>query len=112
MGRIPLKLILNGIVIIPLLMWFTEATFIGALLFALFLCIAAYIVGDQWILRKTNNTIATISDGIMAALLLWIAAVMFDWSLSFMELMAITITLAIVEIFYHRFLRHIPDSAR
>jgi len=93
---------MNGIIVIPLLMWFTEATFLGALLAAVVLCAIAYLVGDQIILRMSNNSIATIADAVLTFVYLWIVSTLADWSLSFTELLVITAAVAVVEIIFHR----------
>lgn len=112
MNKFVVKLLLNGIIVIPLLMWFTEATFMGALVFSAILSAIAYIVGDKLILKGTNNTIATISDALLAGVFLWIAADFLEWTLTFGELLMIAIILAIAEVFFHRYLgNRDPETA-
>jgi len=112
MMRFLSKLLMNAIVVVPLLMWFTEATFLGALLTALVLSALAYVVGDQLILRMSNNTIATIADALLTFLFLWIVASFSDWSLSFTELLIITAAVGVVEMIFHRQLGHWDRRAR
>jgi uncharacterized membrane protein len=97
-----LKLLLNSIVLIPLLLWFTGAPLFSIVLAALGLCVLAYLVGDLFILRATNNTVATIADGVMAFIYLWAVAYFADWALSFSELFVTVLALAFVEAIFHR----------
>lgn len=105
-----LKLLLNSIVLIPLLLWFTDASLFSIVLAALGLCVLAYLVGDQFILRASNNTVATIADGVMAFIYLWVVAYFSDWALSFSELFVTVLALAFVEAVYHRMIAR--DKAR
>lgn len=104
MRRFLIKCIANGVVTAALLMWLTEAGFVPALLTALALAVLAWLIGDQLILRLTNNTVATLADGVLAFAFLWFVADVMDWSLTAGELLFITAVLAIVEWTYHRYL--------
>ncbi|MCP3775795.1 YndM family protein [Paenibacillus sp. MZ04-78.2] len=103
------KLLLNGIVVVPLLMWFSEATLLQAVITALVLSIIAYLVGDQWILKVSNNTVATAADAVLSFAVLWMAARWMNWDLSFMEMIIISLVLGVVEVFFHRFLGTVDD---
>lgn len=105
MGKFFVKLIVNGVIVAPLLYWFTEADIGSAIVAAAALCLVAYVIGDQIILRATNNTIATIADAVLAFLFLWAAAYVMDWSLSWSELLVIVVLLGAAEIFIHRLMR-------
>src|SRR5690606_11431287 len=100
-----LKLLLNGIIVVPLLMWFSEATFMEAAIAAVILSAIAYLVGDQWILRASNNTVATIADAVLSFVYLWVVADFMDWNLTAMEIATISLVLGVVEAVYHRYLR-------
>ncbi len=102
MNRLLRKIIMNGIVIVPLLMWFTEATIWSSLVTAVILSLVAYFIGDQLILRAGNNTVATLADAGMALVYFWFVAVMMGWSLTFGELVVLTLALGVVEWIYHR----------
>jgi membrane protein HdeD len=101
-----IKLIVNGIVVVPLLMWFSQATFFQAVCTAVVLCIIAFLIGDQWILRTSNNTVATIADAVLALVFLWLVAAFMNWDLSFTEILVISLVLGVVEAIFHRFLGH------
>lgn len=115
MTRFLYKMILNAIVIVPLLMWFTEATFWASLISGIVLSVIAYILGDQIILRLGNNTGATIADAVLTFVYFWLVAGWMDWSLSIGELIVLTLALGVVEFFYHRYLGkadgYPPESA-
>jgi hypothetical protein len=96
------KIIMNGIVVVPLLMWFSEASFWNSVVTALILSVVAYFVGDQIILRMSNNTIAVIADVGLAFVYLWAVAYMMDWALSLGEIFIISLALGLVEIIFHR----------
>lgn len=96
------KCLMNAIVVVPLLMWFTEATFLGSLLASVVLSVLAYLAGDQLILRLSNNAIATIADAVLTLMYLWIVATIAGWSLNFGELLIITIAVSVVELIFHR----------
>jgi hypothetical protein len=102
MGKLLLKILLNGIVVIPLLLWYSEAAFWSAAITAVALSIVAYFVGDQMILRASNNMTATIADALLAFAFLWLVAEMMVWSLTFTEITIIALLLGVVEFIFHR----------
>lgn len=110
LGRLVVKFIANGIVVVPLLMWFSEAGFFASLATALALGLLAYLIGDQLVLRYTNNVVATLSDALLAYAFLWFVADMMDWMLSAGELLVIVVFLGVVEWVYHRYLANRDDS--
>lgn len=97
-----LKYILNGAIVVVLMLYYTEITFWGAVAAATGLTVLAYFIGDQLILRGTNNFFATVCDFVMAAGYLWLLSYFFDWSLSFGELLIISLILGVAEWFLHR----------
>lgn len=106
MGRFLVKWIVNGIVVVTMLMWFTEASFWAAFITASILCIIAYLIGDQLILRASNNTVATIADAVLAIVYLWLVADAMKWHLTTGELLGIVAVLTVVEVIFHRYLDH------
>lgn len=99
------KSIMNGIVAVPLLLWFTEATILGSVAAALALSTLAYFLGDQLVLRMSNNLVATAADAILAFAFLWAVAFYSRWTLSLGELFVIVALLGIVEWIFHKQLR-------
>jgi hypothetical protein len=106
------KLVVNGIIVIPLLMWFGGASFGSALVTAVALCVIAYLLGDQLILRSSNNTIASLADALIAFAFLWVVGYYMNWSLNFAELVTIAVVLGVAEAFFHRYLGNRDIEAR
>jgi len=103
MLKFVLKWLINGAIVVPLLMYYADVGFIGATLTATVLTVLAYLIGDQFILRSTNNIVATVSDAVLAFVFLWIVAYTLDWPLSLGEILAITAILGIAEWLIHRY---------
>lgn len=105
MNRFWLKALLNALVVIPMLMWFTEATFLGSLITSLGLSVIAYLIGDQMILRATNNMVATIADAGLSFVYLWAVAAFANWNFTWGELLFTVALLGVLEYFFHLYLR-------
>ncbi len=113
MWRFIVKLILNGIVVVPLLMYFAGATFMGSMVAALGLSVIAYFIGDQMILRRSNNLVATVADAGLAFVYLWLVANFTGWNLDATEMLIIVAALGLVEWFFHGYLqRQDAEAAR
>ncbi|WP_166242213.1 DUF2512 family protein [Paenibacillus turpanensis] len=104
MGKFFVKLMLNGIIAIPLIYWLSDATFWEAAIAAVALCVIAYILGDRMVLPATNNTIATIADFGLAFLFLWFVSAQLGWGLTSGESFLIAALIAVSEIWYHSYL--------
>ena len=102
--RFLVKVVLNGIILVPFLYWFAEVNFWTSVLTSLGLTVIAYLVGDQLILRASNNVVATIADALLSLVYLWAVAAFLDWPLSWGELLFTVVVLGVVEMFYHRYL--------
>ncbi|WP_036717955.1 DUF2512 family protein [Paenibacillus harenae] len=98
-----LKWLVNGAVVVSLLLYYTDISFWNAAIAATVLTIIAYLLGDQLILRRTNNIIATIADFVLAAIYLGVLAYAFDWDLSMGETLMISFLLGIAEWVLHRY---------
>lgn len=103
MMKFVLKWLINGVIVVTLLMYYADVSLINAAITASALSVIAYFVGDQMILRATNNTVATLADAVLAFMLLWIAALMMNWNLSFGEILVITAILGVAEWVIHRY---------
>jgi hypothetical protein len=97
------KWLLDGIVVAPLLMWFTGIPLLTAVAAASVLTFIAYMIGDQFILRMTNNTFAAIMDAVLAAVFLSVVSYMYRWDLSAGETLVIAVILGIAELVFHRY---------
>jgi membrane protein HdeD len=95
---------MNGVVLIPLLYMLTNATLRQMLISVLLLNLLAFVLGDQWILRETNNSVATIADAAMAGLFFWFVSRYYAWDMSNTELFVVVVALAVVEWMFHKIL--------
>jgi len=111
MAKLVTKLIVNSVVLVPLLWYLAGASFLGSLVTSLGLAVIAYIIGDQLILRRSNNLIATIADAGLAFVYLWMVRNFTDWPLSFTEILTIVAALGIVEWFFHAYLQRQDGKA-
>ncbi|WP_219836605.1 DUF2512 family protein [Paenibacillus sp. R14(2021)] len=98
-----LKWLVNGVIVVSLLMYYADVSFWNAAITATALTLIAYFVGDQLILRSTNNMVATLADFVLAYLILWFAADQMDWDLNGGEILVIAVILGIAEWFIHRY---------
>ncbi|RXT15355.1 DUF2512 family protein [Ammoniphilus sp. CFH 90114] len=99
------KLILNGFVIVPFLLWFSDASFGIAIVTSLAFSVLSYLIGDQMLLRITKNTTATLMDALFAVAFFWMAAWITNWTLNFVEIASLAILLGSVEWMLHRYLK-------
>jgi hypothetical protein len=102
--KLIVKLMMNCVVLIPLLYWLTDASLLQICTSSVVLALIAFFIGDQWILRKSNNFGAVLADIGLTGLYFWAVAEMYDWTLSFTELFIVVAVLAFVEAMYHRLL--------
>ncbi|WP_089153374.1 DUF2512 family protein [Paenibacillus rubinfantis] len=101
LNKFLVKILGNGVIVIAMLMILSNASFISALLTALALSILAYLFGDLFVLPRTNNTIATLVDALLVFVFLWAIAANAEWTLSFGEMLAITLVVGVFEWFLH-----------
>lgn len=100
-----IKLIVNAIVAVPLLMWFSNATFIGSLIAVVIFGLVGFWLGDLLVLRYSNNLLATALDAVLAFFYFWFAAYYANWSITFNELIVLTLALGVAEALYHWYLK-------
>ncbi|EXX84588.1 hypothetical protein BG53_10925 [Paenibacillus darwinianus] len=101
--KILLKWLVNGGIVVSLLIYYSDVSFWGAVLAATGLTFIAYIMGDQMLLRHTNNTVATLSDFILAAVYLGVLSYFLDWGLNVVETSFISGMVALSEWVLHRY---------
>ncbi len=69
-----------------------------------------YFIGDRMILPTTDSSVASVADGIMAALVAWIMArLLTGFRTTFATLLAFAILVTLGEYFYRQF---VNDSER
>jgi membrane protein HdeD len=109
LGKFFLKMLLNGIFIVPLLLYLTQATLTEALLCSYAFSILSYFAIDQLLLRLTSNGVATLVDvGLVFAFLWMMERFLFDWSLTFTNMAIISVVFGITEYFMHRYFQQDP----
>jgi len=101
------KWLVNGVIVVLLLMYYADVSFIGAAATATALSLIGYLIGDRFILRYTNNAVATICDAVLAYVVLWATATAWNWPLSYGEITVITAILTLAEWFIHRYVYHL-----
>lgn len=101
--RFILKWLINGVIVSSLLVFYTEIGFLTAAFIATALSVIDYYVGDQLILRATNNTVATFVDGLGTLLFLLIVADSMNLDLTFGEALIISALMAVSEWLIHRY---------
>lgn len=99
-----LKWVVNGAVVFPLLIYYTNVSFWSAAIAATGLTVIAYLLGDQLLLRITNNMVAAIADFLLAAIYLYVLAYKLDWQLSMGELFLFAFLIGLAEWVLHRYL--------
>lgn len=103
--NILIKLLVNGIIGIPGLMWSgTSLTF--AVLTSIAVSLISYAVGDAMILPRTNNTFATTADFLMVFALFWISSYLFGQPYSLSGILLTSFVITAAEYFYHSYLQH------
>lgn len=104
MEKLLVKLLVHGVMITSLLLALSNATLIAALITALGIGIVAYLLGDLLILPRTNNMVATIADAGLVFVMLWIIADAANWTLSFPEILLLTVLAGGFEYLFHMWL--------
>lgn len=113
MGKFAVKLVAHLVVITAMLLVLSTATIWGALVTALAIGVISYLVGDLLILRASqNNIVSTLCDAVLVFLMLWAVRASNLWSLSYTDMLVITIVAGIFEYFYHMWLLSDDRSAR
>lgn len=101
-----LKFAMIAIVLEVVLGYLTNLSVINILYIALAVTVIAYLVGDLFILDKTNNTIASLADTGLALLVIWGFNYMFpDAAITFTDALISAAVLAAGEWFYHKYVR-------
>ncbi|TJY40770.1 DUF2512 family protein [Cohnella pontilimi] len=104
------KWVLNASVVALLLYHYVAGiTLLTALLVSTIFTVVAYFVGDQLILRASNNTVATLADAGLSILYLWMLRYFLGWDLSAGEILMISAILGLMEWIIHRYILK-PDT--
>ncbi|NOU89286.1 DUF2512 family protein [Paenibacillus sp. LMG 31460] len=104
LGKLFLKLLLNGVFLIPLLMYLTQATLIEAFFATYTFSLMSYVAIDQLFLRVTNNGVATLADVGLAFVFFWLVEkFFFHWSINFTTVVIVALVFGIIEFFMHSY---------
>jgi len=98
------KFVSSLILLYVILGLFYDMSFSNVFLISLVLSISAYLIGDLFILSRTNNTIATIADMGLAFAIIWVMGsnLTYGNSLFFPSLIS-AIGLGVFEYFFHKY---------
>lgn len=79
---------------------------------SLVLGVVAYILGDLFILPRTNNTIATISDFVLSLIVIWVLgkALGYDRNLFLISFISSAVV-AVFEFFFHIYVAKLFDAS-
>jgi hypothetical protein len=104
MKNLAIKFISILAVLFVILGIFYDMSFGNVLSISVVLTLASYLIGDLLILRKTNNTMATIADFAMAFLVIWLMGenLTFGDSLIMPALISAA-GIALFETFFHKY---------
>ncbi|HUC92317.1 MAG TPA: DUF2512 family protein [Paenibacillus sp.] len=103
MLKLLLKWLLNGAIVVAFLIYYADIPFWSADLAATGLTFIAYIIGDQVLLRHTNNIIATLADFMLAAVYITVLSSFLNWRQSWAEMLFISGIVALSEWVLHRY---------
>ena len=110
MDKFLLKVLLNGLIVVSLLIWLTESTFMQAIVTSIIFSTIAYFVGDQMILIASNNLTASVTDALLALAYFWFITDFLQWSMALSEMIIISFALGAVEFIFHRIIA--PEKVR
>ena len=102
--NLAIKFISICVVLFIILGLFYEMSFGNVLTISIVLTLAAYLIGDMFLLFRTNNTMATIADFGLAFLIIWLLGENLTHGDSLMMPSLISaVCIALFEIFFHKY---------
>ncbi|MFD2114640.1 DUF2512 family protein [Paenibacillus yanchengensis] len=99
-----LKWLVNVAVIITTLIYYLNMSFLNAFITATVITIISYVIGDQIILRVTNNVVAALLDAVLCFIILFTASFILQWHLSLLTAIYISLLIGVVEWLLHRYI--------
>lgn len=82
-----------------------DMSFTNVFLISLVLGLASYVIGDLFLLPKTNNTIATLSDFGLAFMIIWILGESLTYGESLLLASLVSAAgIALFEYFFHKYM--------
>lgn len=111
LGKLLMKLVINGIILIPLVVYLSNASW-GTAFWAVFtFLLMTYVAVDQLFMRVTNNAAAVLADVLLTFVFIWLVQrYFFNWSMSFTSMAIIAIVYGIVEFFVHAYYQRDPGK--
>ena len=105
-GRAFLIKFLSSLVLLYIILGlFNGMSFGNVFIITTALGIAAYVLGDMLILPRTNNTIATVADFLLAFMVIWLLSQTLTYGDGmFAESLMAALGVALFEYFFHRYL--------
>lgn len=103
--NILLKLLLNGIIAVPGLLW-SGTSLAFALTASIIGSLLAYALIDAFILPRTNNTFASTADFLFVFAFFWASCYAFAQSYALSGVLLTAFVITVVEYFYHSYLQH------
>lgn len=110
---IAIKFIATLVLLYIILDVFNGVAFRNVFLISLVVSVAAYLIGDMFILPRTNNTIATLADFALAFAIIWFMSANLTYGAGMMgEAFASALALGVFELMFHRYLANniLPDQ--
>ena len=112
MKNLAIKFISILAVLFIILGIFYDMSFGNVLSISVVLTLASYLIGDLLILRRTNNTMATISDFAIAFLVIWLMGENLTYGDSLiMPALIAAAGIALFETFFHKYVARQIDEA-
>lgn len=110
MNKFIVKLVAFVILVAGLVLILGHATLLGAISSAIGIAILAYLLGDLFVLPRTNNVVATLVDAVTIFAFVWAISANSFWGLSAFEILVITLLTSVFEYFFH--IRLLQDGIR
>lgn len=101
MEKVLVKLLVHGAMITAIIVGLSNATFASAVIAALGIGVASYLVGDLLILPRTHNVVATVADAGLVLVMVWLISELANWTLDFSAILLIVVLAGIFEYFFH-----------
>lgn len=102
-----IKFIMIAVILEIILMFGSTLNFNEILAISLTVTVIAYIIGDLIILSMTNNTVATICDGILAFVVIYLFNYVYSYKyIPVSSTLVAAVVLGIGEWFFHKYMAH------
>jgi hypothetical protein len=100
-----IKFIVSLVLLYMILGMFYDMSFGNVFLITLVLGVASYVIGDLFILPRTNNTVATLADFGLAFMLIWLMGESLTYGDSLFTASLISAAgVALFEYFFHKYM--------